>query len=124
MKGGSMPIITRIYGIPHDTDEEKLKIVVDKFKKMLHHHGSEYDKKLKKDDVFIFFPEDLLKEGLGEEYIVFVDGFPFDHIVWVDKMLEIDSDSELILGLHFASTMVFTFINGRQVKKRPDRNSL
>jgi len=66
-----MPVII-VYGVPDQYSHEKLK----EFLKKLQNVVKDYPKlQLSPDQVSVFFPRDILQKGLGEEIIIFVEGF-------------------------------------------------
>ena len=65
-----MPILI-VYGIPTETDKETLEIFSD----LMRQRAADIeDLGIKKEQVSIFFPQDLMAKGLGEEIIIFIDG--------------------------------------------------
>ena len=65
-----MPILI-VYGIPTETNKETLEI----FSEFMRQRTADIEELgIKKEKVSIFFPQDLMAQGLGEEIIVFVDG--------------------------------------------------
>lgn len=65
-----MPILI-VYGIPTETDQETLEI----FSELMRQRTAGIEELgIKKEQVSIFFPSDLMAQGLGEEVIVFIDG--------------------------------------------------
>ncbi len=65
-----MPILI-VYGIPTETDKETLEIFSDL---MCQRAADIADLRIKREQVSIFFPQNLMTKGLGEEIIVFIDG--------------------------------------------------
>jgi hypothetical protein len=65
-----MPVIT-VYGTPPNESEEVLKSLL---KTIVNSTVSVEELGITEDDISVFFPPDRVKEGLGEEIIVFVDG--------------------------------------------------
>lgn len=65
-----MPILI-IHGIPTETNKEELSIFCELMRQRT---ASISDLKIKKEQVSVFFPKDLMSEGLGEEIIIFVEG--------------------------------------------------
>ena len=65
-----MPVLI-VYGIPTETDKETLEI----FSELMRQRTADIEELgIEKEQVSIFFPQDLMAQGLGEEIIVFVDG--------------------------------------------------
>src|SRR5680860_658024 len=65
-----MPILI-VYGIPTETDKETLEIFSD----LMRQRAADIeDLGIKKEQVSIFSPQDLMAKGLGEEIIIFIDG--------------------------------------------------
>lgn len=65
-----MPILI-VYGIPTEMDKETLEI----FSELMRQRTAGIEElKIEKEQVSIFFPSDLMAQGLGEEIIVFIDG--------------------------------------------------
>lgn len=65
-----MPILI-VYGIPTETDKQTLEI----FSELMRQRTADIEELgIKKEQVSIFFPSDLMTQGLGEEIIVFIDG--------------------------------------------------
>ncbi len=65
-----MPILI-IYGTPTETEQATLEI----FAELMRQRAADVEELgIKKEQVSIFFPSDLMSQGLGEEIIVFVDG--------------------------------------------------
>lgn len=64
-----MPVV-RVYGIPENVDQENLKSFCLDLQKAVSRTLANVDP----NQVSVFFPKDLLKSGIGEELIVFVDG--------------------------------------------------
>jgi len=63
-----MPVLT-IYGMPAGLGTIRMSKLVSQLRDIV---SSEL--KIPLDDVLVFFPVDLLQEGLGEELVCFVDG--------------------------------------------------
>ena len=65
-----IPILS-VYGIPTEIDKKELEI----FSELMRQRTAAVEElKIKKDQVSIFFPQDLMPQGLGEEIIIFIDG--------------------------------------------------
>jgi len=65
-----MPILI-VYGIPTETDKKDLEI----FSELMRQRTADIEELgIKKEQVSIFFPQDLMSQGLGEEIIIFVEG--------------------------------------------------
>lgn len=65
-----MPILI-VYGIPTETDKKDLEI----FSELMRQRVANIEALgIKKEQVSIFFPQDLMSQGLGEEIIIFIDG--------------------------------------------------
>lgn len=65
-----MPILI-VYGIPTETDQKDLEI----FSELMRQRAADITGlEIKKEQVSIFFPQDFMAHGLGEEIIIFVDG--------------------------------------------------
>lgn len=65
-----MPILI-VYGVPTETDKQTLEI----FSELMRQRTADIEELgIKKEQVSIFFPSDLMTQGLGEEIIVFIDG--------------------------------------------------
>jgi hypothetical protein len=65
-----MPVIF-VYGIPTTTDSHTLESLLDALRKTA---ASVEELHITKNDVSVFFPKDLVEEGLGEEIILFIEG--------------------------------------------------
>lgn len=65
-----MPVLI-VYGIPTETNKETLEI----FSEFMRKRTADIEELgITKEQVSIFFPSDLMSQGLGEEIIIFVDG--------------------------------------------------
>ncbi len=65
-----MPILT-VHGTPNEMSQQELEIFSELMRNRV---ASVNDLGLTKEQVSIFFPQDLMSKGLGEEIIIFVDG--------------------------------------------------
>lgn len=65
-----MPILI-VYGVPTETDTKDLEI----FSELMRQRVADVEElNIGVERVSIFFPQDLMAKGLGEEIIIFVDG--------------------------------------------------
>ena len=72
LREGFSMIVLIVYGIPDSFPEEKLK------KFWSHLFGAVRGinaHKVSPDEIYAFFPRDIIQEGLGEEIIIFVNDF-------------------------------------------------
>ncbi|MCK9439577.1 hypothetical protein M0Q39_05975 [Patescibacteria group bacterium] len=70
-----MPILI-VYGIPTETDKGTLEI----FSELMRNRAADIEELgITKEQVSIFFPSDLMAQGLGEEIIIFVEGLVFEN---------------------------------------------
>ena len=76
-----MPVLI-VYGIPEDAKEIELQRFWEALRDSV---VAVKELDITKDQVSVFFPSDRLKEGLGEEIIVFVEGL-FD---WPERTKEV-----------------------------------
>ena len=65
-----MPILV-IYGVPEKTEQQTLKLFSEFMKKRV---ADIEELGLKKEDVSVFFPKDMLSRKSNEEIIIFVEG--------------------------------------------------
>lgn len=69
-----------IFGTPQiatESDKKRLEIFTEELKKLIRGFGDLFPELgIGQEDIFIFFPADIMKEGLGEEIVIFVEGFP------------------------------------------------
>ncbi|MDD5547899.1 MAG: hypothetical protein PHN74_03365 [Candidatus Pacebacteria bacterium] len=65
-----MPIVF-VYGVPSNEEPRALKNLLGDIQETV---AGVQELRLKKEDVIVFFPKDLVEEGLGEEIIIFVKG--------------------------------------------------
>ncbi len=65
-----MPILV-VYGIPVDTAQKELESFCQNLISAVYMMP---ELELKPSDVSVFFPQDLMHSGLGEEIIIFVEG--------------------------------------------------
>jgi hypothetical protein len=70
-----MPILI-VYGIPTETDKE----ILENFSELMRKRAVDIEELgITKEQVSIFFPSDLMAQGLGEEIIIFVEGLVFEN---------------------------------------------
>lgn len=65
-----MPIVF-VYGVPINEEPKALTNLLGDIQEAV---ASVKELGLKKEDVIVFFPKDLVEQGLGEEIIIFVKG--------------------------------------------------
>ncbi len=65
-----MPVVT-VYGVPPETPVQQLEKMINDLQFMI---AGAKTMNIEPSDVSVFFPSDLVRNGLGEEIIVFISG--------------------------------------------------
>jgi hypothetical protein len=112
-----MAIVCRVYGATNKTQRD-LSELADRLRLLLEDECRELEllsgRKVKTQRVSVFFPSDLMEYGAGRGVALFIDGFPFKGVVYMNIVDRISRGAALLLKQYFPNDSSISVVDGYQ----------